>query len=115
MPRKTRKQGRPEGRPWYFNEAAARCRGKHAAESLPETEQEDFNEAAARCRGKHTRMLNAAIESVTSMRPRLDAAENAGGSPCGSCASSHFNEAAARCRGKRRGERADPRGVRALQ
>ena len=61
-----------------FNEAAARCRGKHGRRrhssiGFPPR----FNEAAARCRGK-----------------RSDAGELPVSTGC-------FNEAAARCRGKR--------------
>ena len=62
-----------------FNEAAARCRGKRAADGNAFVTRLSFNEAAARCRGKPpTASLRAA------------------------CISSRFNEAAARCRGKRR-------------
>ena len=77
MPRKTL-AGRiplPTRRP-RFNEAAARCRGKHANEAWKATRGACFNEAAARCRGKPR---NAIHETPPSPR---------------------FNEAAARCRGK---------------
>ena len=37
-----------------FNEAAARCRGKHPRQWTPRPEYSCFNEAAARCRGKRS-------------------------------------------------------------
>ena len=54
MPRKT---GRPPETSTAaaspgFNEAAARCRGKHAAARTGRARTSCFNEAAARCRGK---------------------------------------------------------------
>ena len=36
----------------------------------------DFNEAAARCRGKQSMLASLPFVFRTSMRPRLDAAEN---------------------------------------
>ena len=36
-----------------------------------------FNEAAARCRGKHRTLVGEADGGIASMRPRPDAAENA--------------------------------------
>ena len=36
----------------------------------------DFNEAAARCRGKRIQVGGLPRAPLTSMRPRLDAAEN---------------------------------------
>ena len=64
-----------------FNEAAARCRGKHAPPALVRTAAErGFNEAAARCRGKRPDPACAAVGAgLASMRPRPDAAENGGG------------------------------------
>ena len=60
-----------------FNEAAARCRGKPGAGVGLMEKQRHFNEAAARCRGKlAVRPRPAPRPRTTSMRPRLDAAEN---------------------------------------
>ena len=75
------------GRSWGFNEAAARCRGKHGGLDGSDRPARGFNEAAARCRGKRRR-----VRSPATFPPR-------------------FNEAAARCRGKRprRGDRRRPR------
>ena len=75
--RRERRRSRPPPR---FNEAAARCRGKHGhARDARRGHHGGFNEAAARCRGKPLRESTAR------------------GTP-GRC----FNEAAARCRGKLR-------------
>ena len=80
MPRKTRGTTAPNSRrTYYFNEAAARCRGKRPRVPAELGREDDFNEAAARCRGKRT--MGGRLPSIleaTSMRPRLDAAENAG-------------------------------------
>ena len=54
MPRKTRRNRRSRREDAGFNEAAARCRGKPAAVSVP-----------------------AVAAALASMRPRPDAAENA--------------------------------------
>ena len=65
------------------------------------TGRSGFNEAAARCRGKHTApepIISPAVEA--SMRPRPDAAENATARERHGRGSTGFNEAAARCRGK---------------
>ena len=59
-----------------------------------------FNEAAARCRGKHAQPRPGGGGRGASMRPRPDAAENAAGTPPGRRGRDCFNEAAARCRGK---------------
>ena len=111
------------GRP-SFNEAAARCRGKPPGAAAARGRSRRFNEAAARCRGKRRRRTSPAAPTAASMRPRPDAAENAGlaapagsadpasmrprpdaaenaaASCCRTCRPSGFNEAAARCRGK---------------
>ena len=53
MPRKTRGgAARRRGVRRGFNEAAARCRGKHQPPSASAGRRRRFNEAAARCRGK---------------------------------------------------------------
>ena len=70
---------RAGGRATGFNEAAARCRGKHAGpggSALPIPPR--FNEAAARCRGKHGGGggRGGLPCRAASMRPRPDAAEN---------------------------------------
>ena len=54
MPRKTRKCQFPtQVTHPRFNEAAARCRGKHPADVRGgDRDPRRFNEAAARCRGK---------------------------------------------------------------
>ena len=77
MPRKTKTTEFPLTPLNCFNEAAARCRGKHldVGPTLPHHLR--FNEAAARCRGKRVRA--SGIRRQTGC----------------------FNEAAARCRGKR--------------
>ena len=76
MPRKTLTIGRTDG--------AGEC----------------FNEAAARCRGKHRQAGTGTQPKRASMRPRPDAAENIT-LPAGKREVAHgFNEAAARCRGK---------------
>ena len=60
-----------------------------------------FNEAAARCRGKRERHgVRRSARLPASMRPRPDAAENAGRVADGAAEDARFNEAAARCRGK---------------
>ena len=59
-----------------------------------------FNEAAARCRGKRKVELPEPVGRHTSMRPRLDAAENAVDASTVNRQPAYFNEAAARCRGK---------------
>ena len=65
-----------------------------------------FNEAAARCRGKHAQDFHRPSGPVAaSMRPRPDAAENSPLDGVVSMCSTGFNEAAARCRGKRTGPR----------
>ena len=85
-----------------FNEAAARCRGKRAADGHRARPEARFNEAAARCRGKLGRGGDVEPRSAASMRPRPDAAENGGpGWRSPRSAPASFNEAAARCRGKR--------------
>ena len=61
-----------------FNEAAARCRGKRRGGCRAPRSCRCFNEAAARCRGKHHGLLVGVRADVASMRPRPDAAENAG-------------------------------------
>ena len=61
-----------------------------------------FNEAAARCRGKHALHVYATPRFyLASMRPRPDAAENTDLTSRALSSSVSFNEAAARCRGKR--------------
>ena len=77
MPRKTGAGGAPASTCWRFNEAAARCRGKHV------------NSRTSRL-DRHS----------ASMRPRPDAAENIRGYDHRSQRKPRFNEAAARCRGK---------------
>ena len=68
----------------------------------PRPEKSCFNEAAARCRGKHRGLRRAAEAArAASMRPRPDAAENGCAAPSTSALMARFNEAAARCRGKR--------------
>ena len=67
------------------------------------TEQDSacFNEAAARCRGKHDDAdLPSSVDRLASMRPRPDAAENIAGGRMAIRPPTRFNEAAARCRGK---------------
>ena len=65
-----------------FNEAAARCRGKPDEASRRRRKREGFNEAAARCRGKRPgRAEGGGVMRGASMRPRPDAAENAGEYP----------------------------------
>ena len=59
-----------------------------------------FNEAAARCRGKRASTADLSAGLYASMRPRPDAAENAGSPAPRRPARWCFNEAAARCRGK---------------
>ena len=60
-----------------------------------------FNEAAARCRGKHWLALPPAVVNLSaSMRPRPDAAENSRVVSQTFDGGISFNEAAARCRGK---------------
>ena len=102
MPRKTGDFVRPAGAAGFrFNEAAARCRGKHGrraagrgsgerASMRPRPDAAEngrcatrsgrpargFNEAAARCRGKREHAKDLAEGKVASMRPRPDAAEN---------------------------------------
>ena len=76
MPRKT-DEGNPKlVRHYGFNEAAARCRGKHPDRHLGDEGQRRFNEAAARCRGKHHPFNHVGRRAHASMRPRPDAAEN---------------------------------------
>ena len=91
-----------------FNEAAARCRGKHAGRGVfhdtldhasmrPRPDAAEnlrhpaiirfrsccFNEAAARCRGKpRNQPRNDLAAADASMRPRPDAAENHGPRVC---------------------------------
>ena len=61
MPRKTsRDRPGPAARPRGFNEAAARCRGKHAGAARNSCWVSGFNEAAARCRGKPRAMAASA-------------------------------------------------------
>ena len=60
-----------------------------------------FNEAAARCRGKHRLSDLTLRRPRASMRPRPDAAENGEGGGI-EMSTPGFNEAAARCRGKLR-------------
>ena len=105
MPRKTNLSGVGADRlsAPCFNEAAARCRGKPHSPPRP----------PARCMSASMRPRPDAAENAgvevdpccvvpASMRPRPDAAENAGRRP-GPCRPRRcFNEAAARCRGKRR-------------
>ena len=68
-----------------------------------------FNEAAARCRGKPAADRAYAVQLVkASMRPRPDAAENRLRDLRPVLVTLGFNEAAARCRGKRRGARLAP-------
>ena len=83
-----------------FNEAAARCRGKRRPCNGYAGQQGSFNEAAARCRGKLRRLDLHGRPERASMRPRPDAAENAGPGAAGRHRRGCFNEAAARCRGK---------------
>ena len=93
-----------------FNEAAARCRGKHADCRAGVLRDGDASmrprpDAAENAAGRR----RAAGNLSASMRPRPDAAENRARWPdrrrrAASC----FNEAAARCRGKRRVGRASP-------
>ena len=84
-----------------FNEAAARCRGKHRFGRTWRGCWPSFNEAAARCRGKPGRGTGeGAGLDYASMRPRPDAAENAGERLEAAAPGNGFNEAAARCRGK---------------
>ena len=61
-----------------FNEAAARCRGKHGiSDRYGCYSDRRFNEAAARCRGKRGEgARNDGANLEASMRPRPDAAEN---------------------------------------
>ena len=75
---------------------------KTAAWRLPSDRQRSFNEAAARCRGKHgLRNMNTILMRQASMRPRPDAAENRRPS-FQSADLALLQCAAARCRGKRR-------------
>ena len=77
MPRKTRLRANDGNVPADgFNEAAARCRGKHAGSSTAPPASAGFNEAAARCRGKRGPPVAGQIHLQASMRPRPDAAEN---------------------------------------
>ena len=102
MPRKT--PSGPSLSPPFagFNEAAARCRGKHMdADPLYvrpyEASMRPRPDAAENLR----RGGDAAGRRRASMRPRPDAAENAGDArAAGATAAPGFNEAAARCRGK---------------
>ena len=87
---------------------------KTSAATRARPRRKNFNEAAARCRGKHVFGDRLAFCAFTSMRPRLDAAENARAPAAQRPAPRHFNEAAARCRGKPRGGRAAPRRARRL-
>ena len=63
-------------KPPRFNEAAARCRGKHPSRAGRPAGASGFNEAAARCRGKRRHVVVAGMRGLASMRPRPDAAEN---------------------------------------
>ena len=126
MPRKTRASLTASRRRTSFNEAAARCRGKHRRRRPALRLPLGFNEAAARCRGKRAEAVRGDRQGQgASMRPRPDAAENSRGRRLlgGRRAASmrprpdaaenpyldtgdhvvivRFNEAAARCRGKR--------------
>ena len=84
-----------------FNEAAARCRGKHVRDvHRIHAPRQGFNEAAARCRGKRGSRGRCHRGGIASMRPRPDAAENFIAEKTGLLEWTGFNEAAARCRGK---------------
>ena len=79
MPRKTGRRPRRPAGAGRFNEAAARCRGKHVYPDSLGHRTIGFNEAAARCRGKRElETVRGERRGLASMRPRPDAAEN----PC---------------------------------
>ena len=96
-----------------FNEAAARCRGKHGRRRWQAMPIRGFNEAAARCRGKLASLAGGCDptpcfnEAAARCRGKLERFhERPRSGP-------RFNEAAARCRGKPRpgGARVRARGA----
>ena len=102
MPRKTHRAG--EVQAGVIGRASMRPRPDAAENAVQEDRgvlrRPGFNEAAARCRGKHPWRLGGDPGTWASMRPRPDAAENSHllrSIPLDDCG---FNEAAARCRGK---------------
>ena len=104
MPRKTRRlDPGPHRRPRSFNEAAARCRGKHTARA---PDQPPLRRASMRPRPDAAENGDDGVQAEplvpASMRPRPDAAENPPFVRLWSARPPCFNEAAARCRGKRR-------------
>ena len=76
MPRKTCCSGAGRSACRRFNEAAARCHGKHPAPAGVSRAKPGFNEAAARCHGKQGFCRRCACVYHASMRPRPDATEN---------------------------------------
>ena len=103
MPRKTKQAGPASSETaCYFNEAAARCRGKRHDAGGSERETDDTSMRPRLDAAENPREAEAeADDEATSMRPRLDAAENIGDVLIRSDCRDDFNEAAARCRGKR--------------
>ena len=86
-----------------FNEAAARCHGKPRRPPAGGRRGPCFNEAAARCHGKCQHGTGDRCGAVrASMRPRPDATENEKCARRRQSSASGFNEAAARCHGKPR-------------
>ena len=106
MPRKTAARLPRLRQPPRFNEAAARCRGKHTTinGAIADTEVASMRPRPDAAENLRDAKLEGG-DVVASMRPRPDAAENARRhTPENGCPAS-FNEAAARCRGKRSHDR----------
>ena len=59
-----------------FNEAPAKCRGKLAPRRDRRPPPRRFNEAPAKCRGKPNKVITNGILASASMRPQRNAGEN---------------------------------------
>ena len=83
-----------------FNEAPAKCRGKPSSAKEGCNQTPCFNEAPAKCRGKLERRIASNRSERASMRPPRNAGENLALGCVAATASPRFNEAPAKCRGK---------------
>ena len=68
--------GSPALKSQRFNEAPAKCRGKHISRRFSSREAARFNEAPAKCRGKRWSGNRNRHPAAASMRPQRNAGEN---------------------------------------